>query len=145
MATLQPDTDTRPHDSARAGRGAAGRDVLFIRDLKVDAFVGVYDHEKTARQRMRFDVEIATVEGYAQIVRETGRYVCYASVTEHILELAARDAHVELVESWAEAVAAFALQNPLAESVVVSVQKLDAFEAAAGVGVRIERRKEGDA
>ena len=145
MATTQPDVLSRPHAPDRASGSGIARDVLFIRDLQVDAFIGVYDHERSARQRVRFDVEIATVEGYAQIVRETGDYVCYAETATFIIDQAAREAHVELVESWAEEVAAFVLRNPLAASVVVSVQKLDAFEAAAGVGVRIERRAEGRA
>ena len=50
-------------------------------------------------------------------------------------------AHVTLVETWAEDVATSALTNELAEAVRVTVQKIDIFDAADGVGVSIERRR----
>lgn len=115
-------------------------DVVLIEDLRVQAFIGVLEFERAKRQTLRFDVEIETVAGYARRVRETGAYVSYAETVEYILERAATTEHVELVETWAEDVAAFALQNHLAAAVVVRVLKLDIFGEAQGVGVRIRRR-----
>jgi dihydroneopterin aldolase len=107
----------------------------------VGAFIGVYDFERERRQRVRFDVEIDTVADYADQVRATGAYVSYADVVEFIQSRAASDDHVELVETWAESVAEFALRNDLALAVRVTVQKLDIFDAADGVGISIERRR----
>ena len=45
------------------------------------------------------------------------------------------------METWAEDVATSALTNELAEAVRVTVQKIDIFDAADGVGVSIERRR----
>ena len=91
----------------------------------------------------RFDVEIETVDDYADRVRQTGAYVSYADVVEFVTERAASGEHVELVESWAEDVAGFVLRNELAQAVHVTVQKLDIFDAAEGVGVAIARRRDG--
>ena len=71
----------------------------------------------------------------------TGAYVSYADVVEFVEALAASGDHVELVETWAEDVAAFALTNELAQAVRVTVQKLDIFDAADGVGISIERSR----
>lgn len=116
-------------------------DRIVVNGLVVDTFIGVHDFERTARQRVRFDIEVDTVEGYADIVRATGEYVSYADVVEYIEARAASEEHVVLVETWANDVATFVLANELADAVRVSVQKLDIFHAADGVGVAIERRR----
>jgi 7,8-dihydroneopterin aldolase/epimerase/oxygenase len=125
--------------SRRARPGAPDR--IIVNGLVVDAFIGVHDFERDAAQRVRFDIEIDTVDDYADRVRETGAYVSYADVVEFIHERAASGAHVELVETWAENVAGFALRNELARAVRVTVQKLDIFDAADGVGITIERAR----
>jgi dihydroneopterin aldolase len=99
----------------------------------------VHDFEHERRQRVRFDVQIDTVADYAERVRATGAYVSYADVVEFIESRAASDDHVELVETWAQDVADFTLGNELAQTVRVTVQKLDIFDAADGVGIMIER------
>jgi len=123
----------------RARRGAPDR--IIVNGLVVDAFVGVHGFEREATQRVRFDVEIDTVDDYADRVRETGAYVSYADVVEFVEARAASGEHVELVETWAENVADFALRTELAQAVRVTVQKLDIFEAADGVGITIERAR----
>lgn len=123
---------------ARVG-GAPDR--IVIRGLRLETFIGVYDFEHERRQTVQFDVEIDTVPGYAGIVRETGRYVSYEDTVNFIQAKAASDEHVELVETWAEAIAAQVLENDLVAAVRVSVQKPKIFNAADGVGIVIERAR----
>jgi 7,8-dihydroneopterin aldolase/epimerase/oxygenase len=130
-----------PTPSARRARAGAP-DRIIVNGLVVDAHIGVHDFERDAPQRVRFDVEVATVDDYADRVRATGRYVSYADVVEFVQARAAAGDHVELVETWAEDVATFALRNELAQAVRVTVQKLDIFDAAEGVGVIIERHRD---
>lgn len=120
----------------------AGRpDRIVVQAHVVEAFIGVHDFERLARQRVRFDVEVDTVDGYADIVRTTGSYVSYADIVEYIEARAATDDHVDLVETWADDVATFVLHNELAVAVRVTVTKPDIFDGAEGVGVSIERRR----
>jgi dihydroneopterin aldolase len=130
-------SDTHPsvHDDAVAP------DRIIVNGLVVETFVGIHDFERRTRQQVRFDVEVDTVDGYADIVRAAGTFVSYAEIVEFIEAHAATGGHVELVETWAEDVAAFVLGNELASAVRVSVQKTDIFERADGVGVAIERRR----
>ncbi len=135
MATPDP-TST----GATRARGA-DPDRIIVNGLVVDAPIGVHDFEREALQRVRFDIAIVTVDDYADRVRTTGAYVSYADVVEYVMARAASGEHVELVETWAEDVAAFALRNELTQAVHVTVQKLDIFDAADGVGISIERRR----
>lgn len=116
-------------------------DRVVVRALVVDAFVGVHAFERLERQRLRFDVEVDTIDGYADIVRATGRYVSYADIVEYVEQRASTTDHVELVETWADDVATFVLGNDLAAVVRVRVTKPDIFDGADGVGVAIERRR----
>lgn len=120
-------------------------DRIVVRSLIVDAFIGVHDFERLERQRVRFDVEVDTVDGYAATVRSTGEYVSYADIVDYIQDRAALDDHVELVETWADDVASFVLRNELAACVRVTVTKPDIFDRADGVGVSIERRRSSGA
>jgi 7,8-dihydroneopterin aldolase/epimerase/oxygenase len=131
-------TDTPSQRRARP----ATPDRIIVNGLVVDTFIGVHDFERSARQRVRLDVEIDTVDDYADLVRTTGAYVSYADIVEFVEARAATCEHVELVETWADDVADFALRNDLAQAVRVTVQKLDIFDAADGVGIAIERRRD---
>lgn len=132
-----------PDDSPSTRRASFGApDRIIVNGLVVETYIGVHDFERDAVQRVRFDVEIATVDDYADRVRATGAIVSYADVVEFIQARAAVGDHVEFVESWADDVAEFALRNELARAVRVTVQKLDIFEAADGVGIIIERRRD---
>ena len=116
-------------------------DRIIIEGLEVQAFIGVHEFERGRRQGVRFDVEIETVPDYPHLVRQTGRYISYADTVAYIIDRAASDEHVELVETWAEDVAAFVLQHSLAAAVRVTVLKTDIFNEAGGVGISIERRR----
>ncbi|HUS43885.1 MAG TPA: dihydroneopterin aldolase [Ilumatobacteraceae bacterium] len=137
MAT--PDPTSAPNDARRAR--SADPDRIIVNGLVVDASIGVHDFEREAPQRVRFDIAIETVDDYADQVQTTGSYVSYADIVEFVLTRAASGEHIELVETWAEDIAVFALRNELAHAVHVTVQKLDIFDTAEGVGIAIERRR----
>ncbi|GAA0788134.1 dihydroneopterin aldolase [Roseibium denhamense] len=118
------------------------QDTILVDGLLIDAEIGILDSEKGRKQGLRFDIEIRTVPGYQAVVSKTGDYVSYADTVFFIKEKAAHGGHVDLVEEWAEAVAAFVLQNPLADQVTVKVSKPDIFKEAEGVGIRITRRQQ---
>ena len=138
-------TVPRHHDPSmppeRTPMSADRPDRIIVTGLLVDAFIGVHDFERLGRQRVRFDVEVDTIAGYGDIVRQTGGYVSYTDIVEYIEGRAAISDHVELVETWAEDVAGFVLDNPLAAAVRVTVRKIDIFDAAEGVGIAIERHR----
>ena len=116
-------------------------DRIIVNGLIVDTHIGVHDFERDAPQRVRFDIAVETVDDYADRVRSTGSFVSFADIVEFVTARAATGEHVELVETWADDVATFALGNELAQAVHVTVQKLDIFDTAEGVGIAIERRR----
>ena len=136
---MPPTADDRP-DAVPPDR-ADNTATIVVSGLVVDAYIGVLDFEHGVRQRVRFDVDVDTAPGYLDTVEATGEYVSYADIVEHIQSRASSNEHVELVETWADDIATFVLDHPLAAAVRVRVSKLDIFDAADGVGIVLERRR----
>lgn len=112
---------------------------VFIRDLTLQASIGIYGHEKENRQTIRINVDLAVREGDISAVDDDiSNVVCYEEVATRIRRLV--DAgHVNLVETLVERIAALCLQDRRVRVARVRVEKLDVFADVASVGVEIER------
>ncbi|MQP63932.1 FolB domain-containing protein [Niveispirillum sp. SYP-B3756] len=110
----------RPRGSAR------------VVDLVIDALIGIYDHELTRPQRLRINLDLTSLPDSlpldpAQIATQ---------VTEHI-----QSRHTNLLESLAERLATLLLTDQRVASVMVRLEKPDAFQECEAVGVEIVRLK----
>ncbi len=132
---LQP-TAGAPDDGRAAGIVRVANRIL-IRDLELTASIGVYAHERRARQRVRINIELS-VRDEGDPRDDLGNVVCYQAIVDGVKAIIA-DGHVALVETLAERIAGRCLDDPRAEAVRVRVEKLDAIPEAAAVGVEIER------
>lgn len=113
---------------------------VFVRDLVVQAQIGVWDHEKGAGQPVRINVDLAVREAAEGHADRLDNVVCYNQVVDGIERIIA-EGHINLVETLAERIAAMTLADPRVESARIRVEKLDAVARAASVGVEIERHK----
>ncbi len=114
---------------------------VFVRDLIVDALVGIHDHEKDSPQRIRFNLDLAVRESDAGLGDDIANVVCYEKLVSGVAEII-EAGHVGLVETLAERVAEMCLCDVRVRSARVRVEKLDIFDDAASVGVEIERFNE---
>jgi len=113
---------------------------VFVRDYETLAYIGVFAHEKGARQPVRINVDLAVIEE-ADHGDNINNVVCYNEVVKRIDEII-DNGHIHLVETMAEKIAELELASPLVASVKVCVEKLAAVKGAASVGVEIERKKD---
>lgn len=120
---------------------------MFIRDLTLDASIGVYKHEYQAAQRIRVNIDLAvTDDAGGNLSRpavgsdDLGRVVDYETIVNKTRALVA-SGHVQLVETLAERLAEACLQDPRIRIARVRVEKLDVFPDAFSAGVEIERRR----
>lgn len=119
-------------DAARAIRH------VFVRDLLLDAHIGVYAHEHGRTQPIRVNVDL-TVSEAAHSDRLTN-VVCYETVVNEIKTIVAAG-HLNLVETLAEQIAAQCLIDARVIVARIRVEKLAAIPEAGSVGVEIERAK----
>lgn len=110
---------------------------VFVRGLKVDAFIGVYAHEKGRSQPLVVDCELELGDGLVETLADTVNY-------ERVVEAAraiAEGGHVELVEDYAERLARACLSDPRVLTVRVRVEKPEALPSAAAAGCEIAFRR----
>ena len=113
---------------------------VFVRDLIVDARIGIHRHEQGKTQRVRINLDLSVVDDFSGQEDSIDQVVCYEDVvkaTKAIIEAG----HINLVETLAERIAEQLLQTPDTQSVRVRVEKLDVLPDAASVGVEIERAR----
>lgn len=128
-------------DSARALRH------VFLRDLVLNAFVGIYPHEHDTAQRVRINIDLGVEDDGARPLSrsavgrdELSRVVDYEAVANDVRRIAGAG-HVRLVETLAERIAESCLLDPRVHLARVRVEKLDVFPDAVSAGVEIERRQ----
>lgn len=110
---------------------------VFVRDLMLDARIGVHRHEKKKQQRICVNLDLAVRE-QPQARDRLGDVVCYEKIVVAVRALVGQG-HVNLVETLSEQIAALCLQDARVNSARVRVEKLDVFSDVASVGVEIER------
>ncbi len=128
LATRQPANgaeDTRHYDR------------IYVRDLVLDARIGIHAPEKGRRQRVRVDVAADILP--ADRAEDIGRTLCYDYIIEGIRDIV-NGGHINLAETLAERIAAHLLAHPLAMRAEVRVEKLDRIPGAR-LGVHIVREK----
>lgn len=113
-------------------------DIIFLREIRLDARIGIYKREKTITQKVELDLDIALP---GQRVFNSGKVadtIDYAVVIERVRALLVAQ-HYGLVENLAEHVAQLLLGEFHAPWVRVSIAKIGAQRDARRVGVVIER------
>lgn len=125
----------RARSEADALRGVAH---VFVRDLQVEAVVGIHDHEKRKPQDLRVSLDLTVAERSGKRHDRLEEVVNYEEVVRRV-EAICRAGHVNLIETLAERIAASCLEDARVHSVRVRIEKPDAFEECASVGIEIER------
>ena len=115
-------------------------DTVFIRQLRLPAWIGLYRHEKIAPQTIEIDLEIDLPGGAVFRTGKVSDTIDYGVVVERVRALLAKE-RFGLVESLAERIASLLMQDFRSPHVKVGVAKLGALREAQRVGVTIERPK----
>jgi len=113
-------------------------DIIFLREIRLDARIGIYKREKTITQTVELDLDIALPDDRVFTSGKVADTIDYAVVIERIRATLVEQ-HYGLVENLAEHVAQVILGEFRAPWVRVSIAKIGAQRNARRVGVVIER------
>ena len=111
---------------------------VFVRDYVVECLIGIYEHEKSNKQRVRINVDLAISEGDLNIEDDIRNVFCYEKLINGIKKIVSLG-HLNLVETLAEKVIHMCLKEKDVVSVRVRIEKLDVVNGAESVGIEIER------
>ena len=115
-------------------------DAIVIRDLRVEALIGIHRRERHVAQTLSIDLDIGLPSDAVFASDKVADTIDYEQVTLRIKALAA-SGHFRLVETFADRVAALLMGDFGAPWVKVSAAKIGILPNAKFVGVSIERRK----
>ena len=116
----------------------ASMDIIFLRELKVETLIGVYDWERLVPQTLQIDQDIGLPNSYACKSDDIADALDYADIVRHLKEVLA-SRHFNLLEALAEHIAQILLKDFNAPWVKVSVAKLQAIRGSRMVGICIDR------
>jgi 7,8-dihydroneopterin aldolase/epimerase/oxygenase len=107
-----------------AAKGREIGDAIFVHDFIVDCNVGVYAEEQGVTQKVRFSVDARLAKDVFSVGDEMAEVPSYADIIDMIVALA-RGGHIQLVETFAERIAAQVLADKRIIAVRVVLEKLE--------------------
>jgi dihydroneopterin aldolase len=134
-------------DTQRIADVGRGLRHVFLRDMVLQASIGVHPPEHETTQRVRINVDLGVVDDGARALSRTGvgrddltRVVDYEQIANAVRRIVSAG-HVRLAETLAERIAEACLADPRVDLARIRVEKLDVFPDSASAGVEIERRQ----
>ena len=113
-------------------------DTIFVRDLRVEAVVGIWRWERSMPQTISIDLDMATDVSSAAAQDSIEAALDYRSVSKRVSEFVS-DSSYQLIETMAEEIARLVREEFEVLWVRVSVHKPLAVRGSRDVGVTIER------
>lgn len=113
-------------------------DIIYIRELKIDCVIGVWDWERKIKQRVLIDLDMAFNIDKAAKSDKLEDTLDYKAVSKR-LQQAVGDSSFQLLESLAEFVSQILLEEFSIPWIRLRLNKKSALSNAEDVGVIIER------
>ncbi len=115
-------------------------DIIYLKDLRIDTIIGIYDWERQTRQTIILDIEMATDIARAAKSDNIDDALNYKAVAKRVMAFVS-ESEFQLVETLAERVAEILLDEFKIPWLRLSVNKQGAVRGVRDVGVIIERGK----
>lgn len=113
-------------------------DIIYLRDLRIDTVIGIYDWERRIKQTIILDLEMATDIRKAAQTDSIADTLNYKAVAKRLIDFVG-NSNFQLVETLAERVAEVVLSEFHVPWLRLQVNKQGAVRGARDVGVIIER------
>lgn len=113
-------------------------DIIFIKDLRIDTVIGIFDWERKIRQTIVLDLEMSTDISKAAQTDNIDDTLDYKSLTKRVVAFV-EQSEFQLVETLAEKVCAIIRNEFKVSWIRLRLNKMGALRGARDVGVVIER------
>jgi len=113
-------------------------DIVYLRDLRIETVIGIYDWERRTRQTIIFDLEMSADVGHASASDDIADTLNYKSVAKRLTQFVG-ESDFQLVETLAERCAQIVREEYGVRWVRLTLNKKGAVRGASDVGVIIER------
>ena len=111
--------------------------LVLIKDLILNASVGIYPNEKNRTQKVRFNISI-TAKDNIKTKNDISELVSYEDVIKNVKNVINKG-HTPLIENLAHNLAEKCLINKKILRIEIMIEKLDTFKETESVGIKIVR------
>ena len=118
-------------------------DTIFLRDLEINATIGIFEWEKRIKQKVRIDLEMAADIAKAAASDSIKDTLDYKAISKRIIQFV-EDSSYELIETLIEKIAEILLKEFNIPWVRVTLSKPGAVRGSKDVGIVIERGTRSD-
>lgn len=112
--------------------------IVYLRDLRVETIIGIFDWERTTRQVVGIDLEMAADVARAAASDSIEDALDYEAISKRLIDSVGASSF-RLIETLAEEIARIVREEFGVAWVRVTVSKPGAIRGARDVGVVIER------
>ena len=112
--------------------------IVYIRDLRIETIIGIYDWEREVKQTVSLNLEVAHDIRRAAKTDDIQYALNYKSIAKRLIDFVEQSEFM-LVESMAEEVARIVLKEFSVPWLRLRVSKPGALRSSEDVGVLIER------
>ena len=113
-------------------------DIIFLRDLRIETIIGIYDWERRIKQTVSLDLEMGADIRKAAASDHIDDTLNYKAVAKRLIEFVGASEY-QLVETLAERIAELVLGEFNVPWLRLTVNKTGAVRGARDVGIIIER------
>ena len=118
-------------------------DIIFLRDLEVEAVIGIFEWEKRIKQKVRVNLEMGTDIHNAAASDAIDDALDYKKLAKRVTQFI-EGSQCALIETLVEKVAEILLQEFGLPWVRVTISKPGAVRGSRDVGITIERGTRND-
>ncbi len=113
---------------------------IFVKDVQVQASIGIYEHEKLRRQTLRvsFEAEVSLPDQFKDDVSSVVSYELFRDAAHSL----AGGKHINLVETFADLLLEQCVENARILALIITVEKTDVFPDAESAGVVVNWRRD---
>jgi len=116
-----------------------GRDAIFLKDWVIDCNIGVYAEEKGVTQKVRLTVDAYLAPQVRAARDDMDTVPSYTDIIDAVNDITSTG-HINLIETFAEAIAERVLKDPRIDAMRIRIEKLERGPVR---GVEIYRTRPG--
>jgi dihydroneopterin aldolase len=119
-------------------RGIKMEDIIYIKDLRIETIIGIFDWERKIKQEVSIDIEFPFDCKKAAATDSIEDTIDYKAITKGVIKLV-EESSFQLQETLAESIATFIKDEYGVKSIKLRVSKPGALRGAKDVGLIIYR------
>jgi len=116
------------------------RRTVFIKDFIVQEIIGIHEHEKTEKQKIKFNIVVTVNQNTVPDEKDIKSIIDYEKITNK-LENLVKNKKYNFLESLAEDSFKEIFEDKRINSVKIKIEKPDAIKNADSVGVEVFKNR----